>query len=140
LSVCAASAPPVFAEALNKTYEVHAEDPVRKCSFSVTSDEQNHEIRCCLSITKLLDYPDPLTYEPKTDIGRRLQKNAKWLYFNGARYWNGYKNAVPKYDLAVLFSSFLMGEIAAATIFKQMYENSREPVFKEAFKKIGRAS
>ncbi|MBN9403087.1 MAG: hypothetical protein J0I30_09780, partial [Burkholderiales bacterium] len=89
---------------------------------------------CGLSITKLLDHPDPITYEPKTDIGRRLQKNAKWLYFNGARYWNGYKNAVPKYDLAVLFSSFLMGEIAAATIFKQMYENSREPVFKEAFK------
>ena len=31
-----------------------------------------------------------------------------------------------------------MGEIAAATIFKQMYDNSREPVFKEAFKNIGR--
>ena len=138
LSVFDASAPPVFAEALIKTYEVHEEDPVRKCFFSVTSDEQNHEIMCGLSITKLLDHPDPLTYEPKTDIGRRLQKNAKWLYFNGARYWNGYKNAVPKYDLAVLFSSFLMGEIAAATIFKQMYENSREPVFKEAFKNIGR--
>jgi rubrerythrin len=138
LSVFDASAPPVFAEALIKTYEVHEEDPVRKCFFSVTSDEQNHEIMCGLSITKLLGHPDPLTYEPKTDIGRRLQKNAKWLYFNGARYWNGYKTAVPKYDLAVLFSSFLMGEIAAATIFKQMYENSREPVFKEAFKNIGR--
>ena len=138
LSVFDASAPPVFAEALIKTYEVHEEDPVRKCFFSVASDEQNHEIMCGLSITRLLDHPDPLTYEPKTDIGRRLQKNAKWLYFNGARYWNGYKNAVPKYDLAVLFSSFLMGEIAAATIFKQMYENSREPVFKEAFKNIGR--
>ncbi len=138
LSVFDASAPPVFAEALIKTYEVHEEDQVRKCFFSVASDEQNHEIMCGLSITKLLDHPDPLTYEPKTEIGKRLQKNAKWLYFNGARYWNGYKSAVPKYDLAVLFSSFLMGEIAAATIFKQMYDNSREPVFKEAFKNIGR--
>jgi hypothetical protein len=45
---------------------------------------------------------------------------------------------VPKYDLAVLFSSFLMGEIAAATIFKQMYDNTREAVFKEGFKNIGR--
>jgi hypothetical protein len=45
---------------------------------------------------------------------------------------------VPKYDLAVLFSSFLMGEIAAATIFKQMFDNSREAVFKEGFKNIGR--
>lgn len=138
LSVFDASAPPVFAEALIKTYEVHEEDPVRKCFFSVESDEQNHEIMCGLSITKLLGHPDPLTYEPKTELGKRLQKNAKWLYFNGARYWNGYKSAVPKYDLAVLFSSFLMGEIAAATIFHQMYENCREPVFKEAFKNIGR--
>jgi rubrerythrin len=138
LSVFDASAPPVFAEALIKTYEVHEEDPVRKCFFSVESDEQNHEIMCGLSITKLLGHPDPLTYEPKTEIGKKLHKNAKWLYFNGARYWDGYKSAVPKYDLAVLFSSFLMGEIAAATIFKQMYENCREPVFKEAFKNIGR--
>ncbi|MFT0532924.1 hypothetical protein ACMHYJ_08810 [Castellaniella hirudinis] len=138
LSVFDASAPPVFAAALIKTYEDHEEDPVRKCFFSVTSDEQNHEIMCGLSITKLLDHPDPLTYEPKTDLGRRLQKNAKWLYFNGARYWNGFKSAAPKYDLAVLFSSFLMGEIAAATIFKQMHDNTREPVFKEAFKNVGR--
>ncbi len=138
LSVFDASAPPVFAEALVKTYELHEEDPVRKCFFSVTSDEQNHEIMCGLAITRLLGHPDPLTYEPKTDLGRRLQKNAKWLYFNGGRYWTGYKKAVPRYDLAVLFSSFLMGEIAAATIFKQMYSNAREAVFKEGFQNIGR--
>lgn len=138
LSVFDASAPPVFAEALIKTYEVHEEDPVRKCFFSVQRDEQNHEIMCGLSITKLLGHHDVLTYEPKTDIGRRLLKNAKWLYFNGGRYWTGYTQAVPKYSLAVLFSSFLMGEIAAATIFKQMYDNSREPVFKEGFRNIGR--
>src|SRR5574340_73844 len=138
LSVFDASVPPVFAAALIKTYEVHEEDPVRKCFFSVERDEQNHEIMCGLAITKMLGHPDALTYQPKTELGKRLQKNAQWLYFNGARYWNGYKNAVPKYDLAVLFSSFLRGEIAAATIFKQMYENTREPVFKEAFKNIGR--
>ncbi len=138
LSVFDASAPPVFAEALIKTYEMHEEDPVRKCFFSVTRDEQNHEIMCGLAITRMLGHPDPITYTPKTEMGKRLQKNAKWLYFNGSRYWNGYKSAVPKYDLAVLFSSFLMGEIAAATIFKQMYDNSREAVFKEGFKNIGR--
>ena len=66
LSVFDASAPPVFAEALIKTYEVHEEDPVRKCFFSVTRDEQNHEIMCGLAITKLLGHPDPLTYQ----IGR----------------------------------------------------------------------
>lgn len=138
LSVFDASAPPVFAEALIKTYEDHEEDPVRRCFFSVTRDEQNHEQLCGLAITKLLEHPDPLTYEPKTDIGKRLQKNAKWLYFNGGRYWEGYKTAVPKYDLAVLFTSFLMGEIAAATIFHQMAAESSEPVFKEGFKNVGR--
>lgn len=138
LSVFDASAPPVFASALIKTYEEHEEDPVRRCFFSVTRDEQNHEQMCGLAITKLLGHDDPLTYQPKTDLGKRLQKNAMWLYYNGGRYWNGYKNAVPKYSLAVLFSSFLMGEIAAATIFKQMHDNSRELVFKEAFRHIGR--
>jgi hypothetical protein len=73
----------VFAEALIKTYEVHEEDPVRKCFFSVTRDEQNHEIMCGLAITRMLGHPDPLTYEPKTELGKRLQKNVQWLYFNG---------------------------------------------------------
>jgi rubrerythrin len=138
LSVFDASAPPVFAEALIKTYEVHEEDPVRRCFFSVTRDEQNHEQTCGLAITRLLEHPDPITYEPKTELGAKLQRNAKWLYYNGGRYWNGYKKAVPKYSLAVLFSSFLMGEIAAATIFHQMAASATEPVFREAFQNIGR--
>lgn len=138
LSVFDASAPPVFAAAFIKTYEQHEEDPVRRCFFSVTRDEQNHEQICGLAITKLLGHPDPLTYVPKTEIGRKAQHNAQWLYYNGGRYWNGYKSAVPKYSLAVLFSSFLMGEIAAATIFHQMAAKCTEPVFKEAFRNIGR--
>lgn len=138
LSVFDASAPPVFAAALIKTYEDHEEDPVRRCFFSVTRDEQNHEHMCGLAITKMLDWPDPLTYEPKSELGEALQHNARWLYHNGARYWDGYKTAVPKYSLAVLFSSFLMGEIAAATVFHQMAAGATEPVFTEAFKNIGR--
>lgn len=138
LSVFDASAPPVFAQALIKTYEVHEEDAVRRCFFSVTRDEQNHEQMCGMAITRLLGHPDPLAYEPKTELGELAQRNAKWLYFNGGRYWEGYKEAVPRYPLAVLFSSFLMGEIAAATIFHQMAAGAREPVFEEAFKHIGR--
>jgi hypothetical protein len=138
LSVFDASAPPVFASAFIKTYEVHEEDAVRRCFFSVTRDEQNHEQMCGLAIKKMLECDDPLTYVPKTEVGKKAQKNAKWLYYNGGRYWNGYKNAVPKYPLAVLFSSFLMGEIAAATIFHQMAAGCTETVFKEAFRNIGR--
>lgn len=138
LSVFDASAPPVFAAAMIKAYEAHEEDPVRRCFFSVTRDEQNHEQLCGLAITKLLEHPDPLTYEPKTEIGRKAWRNAQWLYHNGGRYWNGYKNAVPKYSLAVLFSSFLMGEIAAATIFHQMAAKCTEPVFQAGFRNVGR--
>lgn len=138
LAVFDASAPPVFAEAFIKTYEDHEEDPVRRCFFSVTRDEQNHEQMCGLAITKLLGSPSPLEHEPRTELGKKAQRNVRWLYYNGGRYWNGYKKAVPKYSLAVLFSSFLMGEIAAATIFHQMAANSTEPVFQEAFKHIGR--
>jgi hypothetical protein len=86
----------------------------------------------------LLGSPGPLEHTPKTELGRKTQRNAKWLYYNGSRYWNGYKKAVPKYSLAVLFSSFLMGEIAAATIFHEMAAESTEPVFQEAFRNIGR--
>lgn len=138
LSVFDASAPPVFAAALIKTYEDHEEDAVRRCFFSVTRDEQNHEQMCGLAIKTLLEHPDPLTYQPRTELGRKAQKNARWLYYNGGRYWVGYKKAVPKYPLSVLFSSFLMGEIAAATIFHQMAAKCTETVFKEAFRSIGR--
>lgn len=138
LSVFDASAPPVFAEAFIRSYEVHEEDAVRRCFFSVMRDEQNHEQMCRLTITRLLEHPDPVAYEPRTALGKRLQKNVKWLFYNGGRYWGGYKKAVPKYSFAVLFSSFLMGEIAAATIFKQMHDHARESVFKEAFRNIGR--
>ncbi len=138
LSVFDASAPPVFAASLIKTYEVHEEDVVRRCFFSVTRDEQNHEQMCGIVITKMLDHSDPLTYTPKTELGKKLQKNAKWLYYNGGRYWDGFKNAVPNYSLAVLFSSFLMGEMAAATIFHQLAKGCDELVFKEGFSKIGK--
>ena len=138
LSVFDASAPPVFAAALIKCYEQHEEDPVRRCFFSVTRDEQNHEQFCGMVIKKLLDPPDPLKYEPKSVLGKKAKKNTQWLYFNGGRYWEGYKKAVPRYSLAVLFSSFLMGEIASATIFHQMANGCEEPLFQEGFKAIGK--
>lgn len=138
LSVFDGSAPPVFAAAMIKTYEDHEEDAVRRCFFSVTRDEQNHEQLCGMMITKLLGHPDPITYEPKTELGKRALKNVKWLYYNGGRYWDGYKNAVPRYSLAVLFSSFLMGEIASATLFHQMSAGSTHAIFQEAFRKVGK--
>lgn len=139
LGVFDGSGPPVFAAAVIKTFEEHEEDPVRRAFFSITRDEMNHEVVCGMMIGRLLGgVSSAVDYEPKTDLGHRLKRNVQWLYHNGARYWNGYKKAVPKYSLAVLFSSFMMGEIAAATIFHQMANGCKETLFKEAFRSIGR--
>jgi rubrerythrin len=137
LSVFDASGPAVFARAMIHAYEVHEEDAVRKCFFSVTRDEMNHEEVCGRAITKLTPN-GPLGYEPKTVLGKLARNNIEWLYHNGARYWNGYKKAVEHYPMAILFSSFLFGEVASSTLFHSMFESTDIPVFKEAFKNIGR--
>jgi rubrerythrin len=118
------------------TFETHEEDPIRKCFFSITRDEINHEEVCQRAIQTLVP-GGPLDYEPETPLGRLAQNNIRWLYHNGARYWDAYKGAVHKYPLPVLFTSFLMGEIASSTLFHGMYQNTTIPVFKEAFLRIG---
>lgn len=137
LSVFDASGPAVFARAMIHAYETHEEDAIRKCFFSVTRDELHHEEVCGKAITMLT--PDgPLGYEPTTELGRLARNNIEWLYHNGARYWRGYKKAVEMYPMGILFSSFLFGEVASSTLFHSMYEKTTIPVFKEAFKNIGR--
>ncbi len=137
LSVFDASGPAVFARAMIHAYEVHEEDPVRKCFFSVTRDEMNHEEVCGRAITKMTP-GGPLGYEPTTPLGKLARNNIEWLYHNGARYWNGYKKAIEHYPMPILFSSFLFGEVASSTLFHSMYETTEIPVFKEAFRNIGR--
>ncbi len=137
LSVFDASGPAVFARAMIHAYETHEEDAIRKCFFSVTRDEMNHEEVCGRAITTLTPN-GPLGYEPQTLLGKLARNNIEWLYHNGARYWRGYKKAVETYPMAILFSSFLFGEVASSTLFHSMYERTTIPVFKEAFKNIGR--
>jgi hypothetical protein len=136
LSTFDGSGPVVFARTMIHTYETHEEDPVRKCFFSITRDEVNHEEVCGRAIGTLTPN-GPLDYEPQTDLGRLAQNNIRWMYHNGARYWDGFKNAVHKYPLPILFTSFLMGEVASATLFHSMHAGTRIPVFKEAFRCIG---
>ena len=137
LSVFDASGPAVFARAMIHAYETHEEDAIRKCFLSVTRDEMNHEEVCGRVITKLTPN-GPLGYEPETELGRLARNNIEWLYHNGARYWRGYKVAVEHYPMPILFSSFLFGEVASSTLFHSMYERTKIPVLKEAFRNIGR--
>lgn len=136
LSVFDASGPAVFARAMIHTYETHAEDPIRKNFFAVQRDEMNHEEVCGRAIQAMAP-GGPLGYEPETPLGRVAQNNIKWYYHNGARYWDGYKRSIGRYPLAILFTSFLMGEVASSTLFKSMHQRTTIPVFKEAFARIG---
>ena len=137
LSVFDSSGPAAFARAMIRTYEQHEEDPVRKCFFLVTRDEVNHEEICQRVITTLTP-GGPLNHAPTTDLGKLALNNVRWYFHNGARYWTGYKGAVDRYPLAILFTSFLMGEVAAATLFHGMHQRTSIPVLKEAFRCVGK--
>ncbi|HEY9684636.1 MAG TPA: hypothetical protein V6C86_23850 [Oculatellaceae cyanobacterium] len=137
LSVFDASGPAVFARAMIHAYEKREEDAIRKCFFSVTRDEMNHEEVCGRAIQQLTP-GGPLAYEPQTPLGRLARNNVQWLYFNGSRYWEGFKNAIAEYPMPILFSSFLFGEVASSTLFASMQETTQIPLFKDAFRNIAR--
>src|SRR5215469_9953791 len=80
-----ASGPAVFARATIHAFEQHEEDPVRKCFFSITRDEMNHE-ECCQRAIAALWPGGPLSWTPTTDLERAAHNNIGWLYHNGARY------------------------------------------------------
>jgi rubrerythrin len=136
LSVFDSSGPAVFARAMIHTYETHEEDPIRKCFFSVTRDEVHHEEICQRAIT-LLTPGGPFGYVPETPLGKLAQNGARWYHYNGARYWEGFRNGMHKHPLPILFTSFLMGEMASSTLFHDMYRATTIPVFKEAFRRVG---
>ena len=130
------SGPAVFAKATIHSFEQHSEDPIRKCFFSITRDEMNHEEVCQRVIQKLVP-GGPLDFEAKTDLERAAKNNIEWLYHNGGRYWNGYSASLDKYPLSVLFTSFMMGEVASSTLFFGMSKKATHPVFKQIFSRVG---
>lgn len=140
LGIFDAAAPPVFAHALVEMYKAHEEDGVRKCFSTILRDELNHEEVCRRASAALLPGNPwgPLRWTPKTALEKAAFNNVQWAYHNGGRYWDGYEKAFKKYRLPILFTSFLMGEVAATTLFHEMSKASRLSVFKEAFLSISR--
>lgn len=137
LSCFDGSGPAVFAKATIHAFEQHEEDPVRKCFFAITRDEMNHE-ECCQRAIQTLVPGGPLDFEATTDLERAAKNNIEWLFHNGGRYWNGYSSSLGKYPLAVLFTSFMMGEVASSTLFRGMANQAQHPVFRDVFERIGR--
>ena len=95
-----ASGPPVFAQATIHAFENHEEDPVRKCFFSITRDEVNHEECCRRGIAKL--WPGgPLDLEPTvTDLERAAHNNISLAVPQRRPLLERLRRAVGKYPLA----------------------------------------
>lgn len=140
LGIFDAAAPPVFAHALVEMFKNKEEDGVRKCFSSILRDELNHEEVCRKATQACLPGAPagPLEWAPKTALEKGAYNNIQWAYHNGARYWSGYVRAFEKYPLAVMFTSFLMGEVAATTLFSEMGRAARIPVFAEVFSRVSR--
>lgn len=132
-----ASGPAAFARAMLHAYEWHEEDPLRKCLFTITRDEVNHEEFCQRALTTLLP-GGPIDWEPGDELERGALRNIKWVYYNGSRYWRGYQTAYIKYSLPVLFTSFFMGELAATTLFAHMSKQARYAIFQQGFRNVAR--
>ncbi len=131
-------ATPVFAKALIKAYETHAEQPVKFLFVSLVFDEGRHE-ECCMRCVNRLCPFWPWKWKPKNDFEEKVLKAINWIYYNGSRYWTAFvKAAEVKYPLHILFTSFMMAETGATTIFKSMAERARHPVFRDVFLNIHR--
>ncbi len=140
LGIFDAAAPPVFAHALIEMFKNKEEDGVRKCFSTILRDELNHEEVCRKATMACLpgNPYGPLEWTPRTALEKGAYNNIQWAYHNGARYWDGYVRAFDKYPFAVMFTSFLMGEVAATTLFSEMGRAAKIPVFQEVFKKVSR--
>ena len=131
------SGPPVFAKAMIHTFEIHEQDPVKKMFASIVMDECRHDECCMRACNKMCPY-FLQGWKPKTAFDEEALRNIKWVYYNGARYWRGYSTAYVKHSWPIIFSSFMLGERCAATLFSEMSKHSKHPAFTEALKNIAR--
>ena len=131
------SGPAVFAKATIHAFEQHTEDPMRKCFFSITRDEMNHEEVLPARDPKARPRRRRSTSKPTSDLARAAQEQHRWLYHNGGRYWKGYSESLNKYPLSVLFTSFMMGEVASSTLFFGMSKKATHPGLPRDLQEVG---
>jgi hypothetical protein len=131
------SGPPVFAKAMINTFEIHEEDAVKKMFASIVMDECRHD-ECCMRACNRLCPGFLSGWKPKTELDEKALRNIKWVYYNGARYWKGYQKAYFKHTWPIIFTSFMMGEKCASTLFGEMSRKSQHPVYQGALKNIAR--
>ncbi|AHC52314.1 P-aminobenzoate N-oxygenase AurF [Sulfolobus acidocaldarius SUSAZ] len=126
-------ATPVFAYAVVKSFEHHLDTAVRGILTTITWDENRHNLVCGLAIKNAME-GFPLNFKPQDDLEKKAMLNVQWVWWNGSRYWKAYLDAYKKYALDVLFTSFMMGEAAATTVFTSMGKNAKNEEFSKIFK------
>jgi hypothetical protein len=129
------NAAPVFAYALVKAHELEVKTRYKGFITMVTCDECRHNFVCGRSIQCLLP-GFPNKFKPANEFEESVRRNVLWVWYNGSRYWNAYKESYNKYDIDVLFTSFMMGEAAATTVFTEMGKLAKLKPFPEAFRRI----
>ncbi|BCU66878.1 hypothetical protein HS7_03150 [Sulfolobales archaeon HS-7] len=126
------NATPVFAYALVKSFENHLPTAVRSLVSTITWDENRHNLVCGYAINSV--FPEFPNFKPQDELEAKARLNVLWTWYNGSRYWKAYLDSYKKYTIDVLFTSFMMGEAAATTVFTTMGKDTRIQPFKEAFK------
>jgi len=127
------NATPVFAYAVVKAFEQHLPTPVKGILTTITYDENRHNVMCGLGINSVLP-GFPYNFKPQDDLERKAMLNVLWTWWNGSRYWKAYVEAYNKYTFDVLFTSFMMGEAAATTVFSTMSKGAKLKAFQELFR------
>ncbi|WP_409366341.1 aminobenzoate oxygenase [Metallosphaera sp. D4-4] len=127
------NATPVFAHAVIKGFEHHLDTAVRGILTTITYDENRHNMVCGLAIDSMMR-GFPFQFKPQDELERKAMLNVEWTWYNGARYWKAYLEAYKKYTLDVLFTSFMMGEAAATTVFTTMSRGAKLEEFSKAFR------
>ncbi len=131
------SGPPVFAKAMIHTFEIHEQDPVKKMFASIVMDECRDD-ECCMRACNRVCPNFLQGWKPQSGFDEDALRNIKWVYHNGARYWRGYNTAYMRHSWPIIFSSFMLGERCAATLFSEMSKHSTHPAFTEALKNIAK--
>jgi rubrerythrin len=131
------NAAPTFAKALIYAHEKKMDHYTKGFLTTLVWDENRHNIMCGYCVNRLLP-GFPLNFKPQNEIERKVRNCALWVWYNGSRYWRAYLEAYKKYSFNVLFTSFMMGEAAATTIFGETGKRAKIEAFSQLFKNTAR--
>ncbi|AFA39379.1 hypothetical protein Pogu_1352 [Pyrobaculum oguniense TE7] len=121
-----------FARAVIAAHEWHFDAGTVGVFTTIVMDENRHCIMCGkAAFCALKNFP---FRKPQSPYEEKARKYAWWVWWNGHRYWNAIKEAFEKYPLPAVFTSFMMGEAAATTVFSGASRGAKHETMRSLFK------